>query len=113
METIEFEETYDLFEDGSVVLVSTIGHTPGHQSMRVRFPSGRGFTLSGDAMYRHSSLCSGCPPGVLWDRDLAIASITKLKAMDDQGDTVLVNHDPDMWTECTATQVVHSERGDR
>lgn len=112
MRMIEFDDTYDIFGDGLLVLVSTIGHTPGHQSLRVRFPSGRGFTLSGDAMYQHSSLCTGCPPGVLWDREFAVASITKLKAMDERGDTVLVHHDPVMWTECTGTQRLHSERID-
>ncbi|MEY2448829.1 MAG: N-acyl homoserine lactone hydrolase [Acidimicrobiaceae bacterium] len=107
---IEFDETYDIFDDGLVVLVSTIGHTPGHQSLRVRFPSGKGFTLSGDAMYQRSSLCTGCPPGVVWDRDLAIASISKLKAMNEHGDAVLVNHDPEMWGDCVSTQLLHSER---
>jgi hypothetical protein len=31
----------------------------------LRFPSGRAFVLSGDALYQRSSLCTGHPPGVL------------------------------------------------
>jgi glyoxylase-like metal-dependent hydrolase (beta-lactamase superfamily II) len=108
-QTIEYEETYDVFGDGTIELVSTIGHTPGHQSLRVCFPSGRAFVLSGDALYQRSSLCNGHPPGILWDRAAAESSVRKLAGMQDQGDTVLVNHDPDDWAECTDTLVLHHE----
>ncbi len=107
--TIEYDDTYDVFGDGAINLVSTIGHTPGHQSLRVQFASGRAFVLSGDAMYQRASLCSAEPPGILWDRDAAVASIRKLASMQDRGDTVLVNHDPGDWAECTDTLVVHRE----
>jgi len=106
---IEYDDTHDVYGDGAITLVSTIGHTPGHQSMRVRFPSGRAFVLTGDAMYRRVSLCTADPPGVLWDRDHAVASIHKIAAMEAAGDTVLVNHDPGDWSECTDTLVVHRE----
>ena len=39
---------YDMFGDGTVVLKSTPGHTPGHQSLYVRLPKTGGIVLSGD-----------------------------------------------------------------
>ncbi len=44
-----FNATIDLFGDGSVVLCSTPGHAPGHQSVLVRLGSGGEVLLTGDA----------------------------------------------------------------
>jgi N-acyl homoserine lactone hydrolase len=41
---------HDLFGDGSVVLLPTYGHTPGHQSMRLRLASDD-IVLAGDSCY--------------------------------------------------------------
>jgi glyoxylase-like metal-dependent hydrolase (beta-lactamase superfamily II) len=30
----ELEGDYDMFGDGSATIISTLGHTPGHQSLR-------------------------------------------------------------------------------
>jgi glyoxylase-like metal-dependent hydrolase (beta-lactamase superfamily II) len=39
---------YDVFGDGSVVLLSTPGHTPGHQSLYVKLARTGGVVVSGD-----------------------------------------------------------------
>ena len=39
---------YDVFGDGSVTILSTPGHTPGHQSLLVRLPKRGAVVLSGD-----------------------------------------------------------------
>jgi N-acyl homoserine lactone hydrolase len=39
---------YDVFGDGTVVLKSTPGHTPGHQSLYVKLAKTGGIVLSGD-----------------------------------------------------------------
>ena len=39
---------YDVFGDGTVVLKSTPGHTPGHQSLYVRLPRTGGVVIAGD-----------------------------------------------------------------
>jgi N-acyl homoserine lactone hydrolase len=41
---------HDVFGDGSVVCLPTHGHTPGHQSLRLRFDSGE-VVLAADARY--------------------------------------------------------------
>ena len=42
------EGDYDVFGDGSVVLLSTPGHTPGHQSLYVKLARTGGVVVSGD-----------------------------------------------------------------
>jgi N-acyl homoserine lactone hydrolase len=39
---------HDVFGDGSVVIISTVGHTPGHQSLLVKLPKEGPIVLSGD-----------------------------------------------------------------
>ncbi len=41
----------DVFGDGSVVIIATPGHTPGHQSLLVRLPKTGAVVLSGDAVH--------------------------------------------------------------
>jgi N-acyl homoserine lactone hydrolase len=52
---VEITAEHDVFGDGSVVLVPTPGHTPGHQSARVQTSSGE-VVLAGDACHMRRSL---------------------------------------------------------
>ena len=46
--TIVIDGDYDVFGDGAVMLISTPGHTPGHQCLLVRLPKTGPVLLSGD-----------------------------------------------------------------
>ena len=46
--TIELSGDHDVFGDGTVVLKSTPGHTPGHQSLFVKLARTGGVVLTGD-----------------------------------------------------------------
>lgn len=46
--TVELSGDYDVFGDGSVVLKSTPGHTPGHQSLFLRLARVGSILLTGD-----------------------------------------------------------------
>jgi glyoxylase-like metal-dependent hydrolase (beta-lactamase superfamily II) len=48
------EGDYDVFGDGSVMLLSTPGHTPGHQSLYVKLAKTGGVVVSGD-LYHYSA----------------------------------------------------------
>jgi N-acyl homoserine lactone hydrolase len=52
----KLEGDYDVFGDGSVTIISTPGHTPGHQSLRVKVPKAGAIVLSGDAVHFKSNL---------------------------------------------------------
>ena len=47
----KLEGDRDVFGDGSVTILSTPGHTPGHQSLLVKLPKTGAIVLSGDAVH--------------------------------------------------------------
>src|ERR1700745_1107564 len=48
---IKAEGDYDVFADGSVMLISTPGHSPGHQGLLVKLPKTGAILLTGDAVH--------------------------------------------------------------
>lgn len=52
--TVELTGDHDVFGDGTVVLKSTPGHTPGHQSLFVKLARTGGVVLSGD-LYHYAA----------------------------------------------------------
>jgi len=51
---IELTGDHDVFGDGTVVIKSTPGHTPGHQSLFVKLPVTGGVVLTGD-LYHYAA----------------------------------------------------------
>ncbi len=47
----KLEGDHDVFGDGSVTIIATPGHTPGHQSLLVKLPKTGALLLSGDAAH--------------------------------------------------------------
>jgi glyoxylase-like metal-dependent hydrolase (beta-lactamase superfamily II) len=87
---------HDLFGDGSVTCFPTYGHTPGHQSLRVRTQRGE-FVLCGDACYLKRTLDELHLPGVLADREAALAALHRFRALQSAGARILYGHDPEFW----------------
>src|SRR5262245_30765448 len=56
MKVVKAEGDHDVFGDGSVVLISTPGHSPGHQCLLVRLPKTGALLLSGDAVHNQGQL---------------------------------------------------------
>jgi N-acyl homoserine lactone hydrolase len=81
---------HDLLGDGSIQLLSTPGHTPGHQSVRV----GERLVLGGDVTHFASGLDDQRFPIIGDDFAAQAASATRLRALRDAGATVLPGHDP-------------------
>ena len=54
-ELVLVDGEHDVFGDGRVVCLPTPGHTPGHQSLRVRLETGE-FVLASDACYLRQTL---------------------------------------------------------
>jgi glyoxylase-like metal-dependent hydrolase (beta-lactamase superfamily II) len=59
-----FTASHDLFDDGSLVLVPTPGHTPGSMSMLVRRPGRPTLMMVGDLTYDVHLLAAGHVPGM-------------------------------------------------
>jgi N-acyl homoserine lactone hydrolase len=92
----EIDGEHDVFGDGSVVLFPTYGHTPGHQSMRVRIGA-RDVVMTGDACYLRRTLNEMHLPGAKFDAAQMIDSLKRLRAMRDRGAMIITGHDPEMW----------------
>jgi glyoxylase-like metal-dependent hydrolase (beta-lactamase superfamily II) len=80
-----FAGSYDLFGDGSIVLVSTPGHTPGHLSALVTLESGQQALLAGDAVmvqqnYTIPADQSMVSKRIRWDHELAWRTILQIRA---------------------------------
>ena len=88
----------DLFGDGSLVILSTPGHTPGGLSLLVRLPT-RSIVLTGDAAHLQTAFDREAPmPRDTHPLD-AVGSIRRLKLLcESTGALLWVGHDPGEWT---------------
>jgi len=94
----EIDGEHDVFGDGSVVLLPTPGHTPGHQSLWIRAGSATQFVLTGDACYTHEHLEKTILPANAYDAALMAESMGKLRSLRDrQGAVLLYGHDAAQW----------------
>lgn len=94
-----FGRSFDLFGDGSVTLVSTPGHSAGHQSLVLRL-SGREVLLCGDAAYTKRTIDESATPLVLDDEHNFRRSLREIQAYVQATPSALVipGHDPEAWS---------------
>lgn len=89
-----FDRAWDFFGDGSVWILATPGHTPGHASALVRTTGGLVF-LTFDAAHRRDNLDLGIPPkGDLRQGRGSVAAIAAFLKDHPQVKPVF-GHDPD------------------
>jgi glyoxylase-like metal-dependent hydrolase (beta-lactamase superfamily II) len=81
---------HDLLGDGSVRLLSTPGHTPGHQSVAV----GERLVIGGDVVHYASGLEDHRFPAFADDFEAQAESAERLRALRDAGAVVSPGHDP-------------------
>ena len=78
----ELDGDYDLFGDGSVVVVSTPGHTLGHQSVKVRMAETGTVILTQDAVWVKENL-EGHPAGLNYSILDYTNSVNRIKMIRD------------------------------
>jgi N-acyl homoserine lactone hydrolase len=74
----KLEGDYDVFGDGSVTIIATPGHTPGHQSLLVKLPKTGALVLSGDAVHFKSNWENRGVPSINTDQDKTLASMQRI-----------------------------------
>jgi glyoxylase-like metal-dependent hydrolase (beta-lactamase superfamily II) len=85
----------DVFGDGSVTILRTPGHTPGHQALLVRLKEKGPVILSGDAAHFHENYENNGVPSANYDRAQTLASLERLKEIEKNlKATVIIQHDP-------------------
>ena len=87
---------YDVFGDGSVVIVATPGHTPGHQSLLVNLRNTGPVVLSGDLYHypAERTLKDFTPFAALGNAEIEVASKAKMEALlKEKKATLWIQHD--------------------
>lgn len=85
----------DVFGDGTVMILRTPGHTPGHQALLVRLKEKGPVILSGDAAHFHENYDNDGVPSFNYDRADTVASIERIKQIQKNlNATVIIQHDP-------------------
>src|SRR6058998_2594023 len=84
----------DVFGDGSVIVLRTPGHTPGHSSLLVGLKEMGPVLLTGDLVHFRENYESGGVPSFNFDRAATVASIERMKQIAaNLKATVVIQHD--------------------
>jgi glyoxylase-like metal-dependent hydrolase (beta-lactamase superfamily II) len=78
---VKLKGDYDVFGDGSVMILSTPGHTPGHQSLLVRLQRTGVVILSGDLTHFQANWDARRVPGMNFNSDQTMASMNRVAAL--------------------------------
>jgi glyoxylase-like metal-dependent hydrolase (beta-lactamase superfamily II) len=93
----ELNGDYDLFGDGSIMILSTPGHTLGHQSMKVKTKNSGTIVITQDAIWMKENL-DGYPAGLNYSVKDYTDSVTRLKMIRDlEGTEIFMAHDQDQY----------------
>jgi len=90
----KLEGDRDIFGDGSIVIISTPGHTPGHQSLVVKLPKTGEVVLSGDAVHFKSNWDNRRVPSINTDKESTVTSMQRIAdVMAKEKAQLWINHD--------------------
>lgn len=90
----KLEGDHDVFGDGSARIISTPGHTPGHQSLLVKLPKTGALVLSGDAVHFQGNWDNRGVPSINFDKDKTSASMERIaKVLANEKAQLWINHD--------------------
>ena len=91
---MKLEGDRDLFGDGSIVVLATPGHTPGHQSLLVRLPRTGAVVLSGDMVHFKDNWDNRRVPAFNTDQAASVTSMNRVADVLAKEHAVLwINHD--------------------
>jgi glyoxylase-like metal-dependent hydrolase (beta-lactamase superfamily II) len=92
--TTKLEGDRDVFGDGSIAILSTPGHTPGHQSLLVKLPKTGAVVLSGDAVHFRDNWDNRRVPALNFNKEQTQASMQKIAdTLTKENAQLWINHD--------------------
>ena len=84
----------DVFEDGTVMMLYTPGHTPGHHALLVKLPQTGNVILSGDLAHFRENYDTNGVPSFNTDHAQTVASIDRVKKIaSNLKASVIIQHD--------------------
>jgi N-acyl homoserine lactone hydrolase len=87
----------DVFGDGSVTIISTPGHTPGHQSLLVKLPKTGALILTGDLVHFQYMWDNKVVPSFNFNKEQSLASIERVTRLVAEHKAQLwIGHDKDI-----------------
>jgi len=90
----KLEGDRDVFGDGSVTILSTPGHTPGHQSLLVKLPNTGAVVLTGDAVHFRDNWDNRRVPSLNASKEQTLASMQKIAdTLTKEKAQLWINHD--------------------
>ena len=92
---VQAEGDHDVFGDGSVMLISTPGHSPGHQCLLVKMPKTGALMFTGDAVHTKAN----------WDNHRTANDNAQSLASLDRMAAVLKQHNAALWIGHEPTEV--------
>jgi N-acyl homoserine lactone hydrolase len=76
--TEQLDGDHDVFGDGSVMIISTPGHTPGHESLLVDLPNTGWLLLSGDVAHFRDNFDNRRVPSGNTDKEKSLTSMQRV-----------------------------------
>ena len=87
-------EDFDIFGDGTVVVKTTPGHTPGHQVLFVKLPKTGPVVLAGDLYHYPEEITTGKTPTFEFDGAMSAKSRAAIQAfLKESGAKLWIEHD--------------------
>ena len=88
---------HDVFGDGSVTIIATPGHTPGHQSLLVKLPKTGALILTGDLVHFQYMWDNKVVPAFNFNKEQSMASIDRVvKLIAEHKAQLWIGHDKDI-----------------
>lgn len=94
---LELSGDTDLFRDGTLTLVRTAGHTPGHLGVILDLDHHGRIALMGDAAHLQQGLDRNVPVLGDWNTEEKMLTYGRLRALSRAGIRVFLSHDPDRF----------------
>ncbi|MHC4156921.1 MAG: N-acyl homoserine lactonase family protein [Planctomycetota bacterium] len=94
--TIKLNGDYDVFDDGTVVILAAPGHAPGHQVLFIHLPKTGPVVLSGDLYHFAEQRTHRRVPRFNHSREETLNSMDKIERfIEDKGARLIIQHDPE------------------
>ena len=95
---VKLNGDHDVCGDGSVVILSAPGHTPGPQVRFLDLPNYGPLVLSGDLWHTEKNYSGSVVPSFNFDREQTLKSMDRIAAiLSEKGATLWIEHDKDQY----------------